>query len=46
MSQRKIYKGLRIFNDIKAVKNKRIVKRIGWRVLGGWFTRVMNKIFK
>lgn len=32
MSQRNIYKALRIFNDIKAVKNKRIVKRIGWLV--------------
>jgi hypothetical protein len=41
-----IYKFLKIFNDVKAVKNGRIMKRIGWRVSGKITGRIFGRLFR
>jgi len=41
-----IYKFLKYFNDVKAVKNGRIAKRIGWRVGGKISGGFLNRLFK
>jgi hypothetical protein len=42
----KIYKALRIWNDIDAVRKKRVGKRIGRRVVGKATGKMMRKLFK
>lgn len=52
MSRRKIniksliYKGLRISNDINAVKKGKIGQRIGRRTMGKATGKLMRKMFK
>jgi hypothetical protein len=41
-----IYKFLRLFNDVKAVKNGRIIKRIGRRVSGKASGRIFGRWFR
>lgn len=41
-----IYTMLKYFNDLKAIKNGRIVKRIGWRIAGKVSGRLFGRIFK
>lgn len=41
-----IYKGLRISNDINAIKKGKIGKRIGRRVVGKIAGRNIGKLFK
>lgn len=41
-----IYKALRIWNDIDAVRKGRIGKRIGRRIAGRASGKVIRKIFK
>ncbi|MBP1970991.1 hypothetical protein J2Z83_003128 [Virgibacillus natechei] len=42
----KIYKTLRIWNDVDAVRKNRIGRRIGRRVAGKATGRAMRRIFK
>lgn len=41
-----IYKVLKVVNDVKAVKNGRIVERLGWRVAGKLSGKLFGKWFK
>lgn len=41
-----IYKALKIVNDAKAVKNGRIVERIGWRIAGKFTGILFGKVFR
>lgn len=41
-----IYKLLKYINDIRAIKNGRIGKRIGWRICGKLSNGFLNKLFK
>lgn len=42
----KIYKALRVWNDIDAVRKGRIGNRIGRRIAGRTAGKVIRKIFK
>lgn len=41
-----IYTILKYINDIRAVKNNRIGKRIGWRVSGKAANKLFGRLFK
>jgi hypothetical protein len=41
-----IYKFLKIYNDVRAVKNGRIAKRIGWRISGKITGRIFGRWFR
>lgn len=42
----KIYKMLRVWNDVDSVRKGRIGKRIGRRVAGRISGKIMSKLFK
>lgn len=46
MNTSTIYKALKYINDIRAIKNNRIAKRIGWRIGGKISNSFLNKLFK
>lgn len=41
MTISKIYKSLKVYNDIKAIKKGRIVNRVMWRISG----KITGKLF-
>jgi hypothetical protein len=41
-----IYKLLKYINDFKAIKNNRVMKRVGWRVSGKLSGRLFGKLFR
>ena len=41
-----IYKLLKYINDFKAIKNNRVIKRVGWRVIGKLSGRLFGKLFR
>ena len=41
-----IYAILKYFNDLKAIKNDRIVNRIGWRIAGKVSGKFFGKWFR
>ncbi|WP_194840941.1 hypothetical protein [Filobacillus milosensis] len=44
--KKKIYKFLRIWNDVSAVKKGRVGKRVGRRVVGKATGKALRKLFK
>lgn len=42
----KIYKMLRVWNDVESVRKGRVGKRIGRRVVGKVSGKIMKKLFK
>tara|TARA_Y100000741_G_C18039276_1_gene471652 strand:- start:18 stop:179 length:162 start_codon:yes stop_codon:yes gene_type:complete len=41
-----LYKSGKILGDIQAIRNKRIGKRIGYRIVGKFSSKLFGKFFK